>query len=556
MKGAEAVASILKKEGVEHYFCFPINAVIDPAAELGIKPIIARTERTVIGMADAYSRVTNGRRLGICGTQHGPGVENSFGGVAQAFSDSTPMLFLPGGMKSDRVDSLPCFEAAKNFQHVTKWSARVNSARRIPEYMRRAFTYMRMGRPGPVLLELPVDISAADAADVAAAYQPVVATRSMADPTAIRKAVKAIVDAERPMIQAGVGILYAEAWNELVEFAELLQVPVMTTLQGKSAFPEDNPLSLGGASQYGPKAAAKWLAESDLIFGAGSGLASSNYDAPIPSGKVAVQLTVDERDFNRDYATQYLLMGDAKLVLAQMIEEAKKLLGTDGRRGDDKVVREVAAVKEAWMDEWMPKLTSNEVPINPYRVFWDVQQALDLRNVIATHDAGTPRDHMVPFWKSLEPNSYVGWGKSTHLGYGIPIALGAKVARPEKTVINIMGDLAFGMSGLELETAARYKLGTITIVLNNGLMGDYEKHIGKSDRLYGTRHISGNYTKVAEGLGAHAEQVRRPDEIIPAVKKAVEVTQEGKPVLIEVFTREETSFSNYWKAFDKPAREE
>ncbi|HEX9015587.1 MAG TPA: thiamine pyrophosphate-requiring protein [Chloroflexota bacterium] len=547
MRGAEAIATILKREGVEHYFCFPINAVIEPAAELGIRPIIARTERTVIGMADAYSRVTNARRLGVCGSQHGPGVENSFGGIAQAFSDSSPILFMPGGMKSDRTDSLPSFEAAKNFQYITKWAARVNRPDRIPEFLRRAFTMMRTGRPGPVLLELPVDVSAAEAGEAAEAYRAVSGARSMADPAQVREAAKALVGAKRPLIHAGVGILYAEAWNELRELAELLQAPVMTTLQGKSAFPEDHPLSLGAASQYGPKAVAKWLADSDVIFGAGSGLASSSYDAPIPPGKVAIQLAVDERDFNRDYATEYLLLGDAKLVLPQLIEEVTKLLGPEGRRGDEGVAREVASVKKEWMDEWMPKLTSNVTPINPYRVFWDAQRALDLRNTIATHDAGTPRDHMVPFWQALEPNSYVGWGKSTHLGYGIPIALGAKVAKPEKTVINIMGDLAFGMSGLELETAARYRLGTITVVFNNGLMGDYEKHLGRSDRIYGSRHISGNYSKVAEGLGAYAIEVRKPDEIIPAVTKAREVTGEGRPVLLEVFTAEETAFSNYWK---------
>ncbi len=549
MKSSEAIAAILKLEGVQHYFCFPINAVIDPAAELGIQPIIARTERTVIGMADAYSRVTNGRRIGVCGTQHGPGVENSFGGVAQAFSDSTPILFLPGGMKSDRTDSLPTFEAAKNFQYVTKWAARINRPDRIPEFMRRAFTYLRTGRPGPVLLEMPVDVSGADAGEITADYRPVLGARSMADPAAVRAAVKVLVDARRPIIHAGVGILYAEAWDELREFAELLQAPVMTTLQGKSAFPEDHPLSLGAASQYGPKALAKWLAQADVIFGAGSGLASSSYDAPLPKGKVAVQLTVDERDMNRDYATDHLLLGDAKLVLAQMIEEARRLLGQDGKRGDDTVARDVAAVKKEWLDEWMPKLTSKEVPINPYRVFWDVQQALDMRNVIATHDAGTPRDHMVSFWTALEPNSYIGWGKSTHLGYGIPLVMGAKVAKPEKTVINIMGDLAFGMSGLELETAARYKLGTITVVLNNGVMGDYDKHIGRATKLYGARYITGNYSRVAEGLGAYAQRIEQPDDIIPAVRKAVQTSQEGKPVLLEIISREETAMSNYWNKF-------
>ena len=546
MKGAAAVATILKREGVDRLFSFPINPVIDTGSELGIQPTIARTERTVVGMADAYSRVNNGRRIGVCATQWGPGAENTFGGIAQAYSDSTPILYLPAGFNQKRLGSEPTFEAVKNFQYVTKWAGRINSVDRIPEYLRRAFTYLRAGRPGPVLVEMPSDVLAAELDDAALAYNPVKGAKTMADPAAVREAVKALVTAQRPLIHAGVGILYAEAWDELRELAELLQAPVMTTLQGKSAFPEDHPLSLGASAAAAPRPLARFLAESDLVFGAGSGLAISSYDAPIPRGKVAVQLTVDERDFNRDYATEYLLQGDAKLVLRQMIEEVQRQLGPEGRKGDDRVAREVVAMREEWLAEWMPKLTSNDTPINPYRAIWDLQQAVDLRNTIATHDAGTPRDMMVPFWRALEPNSYIGWGKSTHLGYGIPLALGAKVARPEKTVLNVMGDLAFGMSGLEIETAARNHLGTLTVVFNNGLMGDYEKHLPNATRLYGSRYISGDYAKIAEGLGAYSERVEKPEEIIPAVKRALQVMQDGRPALLDLVTREETALSKYW----------
>jgi uncharacterized protein len=547
MKGADAAASILKLEGVDRFFCLPINPLIDAGAELGIVPIVARTERTAIGMADGYTRVNNGRRIGVCGSQYGPGVESAFGGVAQAFSDSTPILFMPAGVRQSRLGSEPTFDAVKNYQYVTKWAGRPNHVNRIQEYMRRAFTFLRTGRPGPVLLEMPVDVLAGELEAESVVYNPVKGARSMAEPDAVRAAVKVLVQAKRPIIHAGVGILYAEAWSELTELAELLQAPVMTTLQGKSAFPEDHPLSLGACAATGPLAVARWLADADVIFGAGSGLASSSYDAPIPEGKVAVQLAVDERDFNRDYATDFLLLGDAKLVLRQMIEEVQRELGSDGRKGDGRVPGQIAAVKKEWLDEWMPKLTSEEVPINPYRVIWDLQHTVDLRATIATHDAGTPRDHMVPFWPALEPNSYIGWGKSTHLGYGIPLALGAKVARPEKTVLNVMGDLAFGMSGLEIETAARNRLGTLTVVFNNGLMGDYEKHIGKATKLYGTRYISGDYSKVGEGLGAYAEKVEKPAEIVPAVKRALEANAGGKPALLEIMSREETAMSKYWK---------
>ncbi|HEX2987182.1 MAG TPA: thiamine pyrophosphate-requiring protein [Chloroflexota bacterium] len=544
MQGSIAVASILKQEAVEQLFCLPINPLIEACAELRIRPYMARTERHAIGMADGFSRVTNGRRIGVCASQYGPGAENSFGGIAQVYSDSTPVLYLPAGPNQARLGVANTFDITSNFRNITKYAARINSAGRIPEFMRRAFTYMRAGRPGPVALEVPVDVMAAQLDDLV--YSPVERPLSMAAPSAVAAAVKAIVAAKKPIIHAGVGILYAEAWDELQEFAELVQAPVMTTVQGKSAFREDHPLSLGAAAQAGSMALARYLAEADLIFGAGSGLATSAYDAPIPKGRVAVQLTVDERDFNSDYAVQYMLQGDAKLVLQQMIDEARRQLGKDGRKGDGKVAAAIKAIKDAWMAEYMPKLTDNETPMNPYRVIWEVQHAVDLRNTVATHDAGSPRDMMVPFWPALEPNSYIGWGKSTHLGYGLPMAMGVKVAKPEKTVLNVMGDLAFGMSGLELETAARNHIGTITILFNNGLLGGYDKHLHVSTELYGTRYITGNYSKIAEGLGAYSERVEKPEEIAGAVKRAMKANGDGKPALLEMMTREETKLSKYW----------
>ncbi len=546
MKGASAIASVLEAEGGEYLFCFPMNPIIDAAAERGIKPIMARTERSAVGMADGYSRVTNGRKIGTVAVQNGPGVENTFGGVAQAYSDSSPVLVLPAGVPQSRLAAHPNFDAALNYQYITKWSARINQAQRIPEFLRRAFTFLRNGRPGPVLLEAPMDVLAAEVDDALVSHQPVPRARTMADPALVREAIKALLAAKKPLLHVGAGILYAEAWAELQEFAELVQAAVMTTLPGKSAFPEDHPLSLGSGGRTGPLAVARYLAESDLIFGIGASLSISNFAAPIPAGKVAVQLCVDERDLNKDYALRYPLMGDAKLVLQQMIEEVQRQLGPEGRKGDGRTASEIKAIKDEWLSQWRPLLDSEETPINPYRVVRDVQAAIDLRNAIATHDAGSPRDQMGPFWQALVPNSYIGWGKSTHLGYGLPLAIGAKLAKPEKTVINFMGDAAFGMSGLDLETAARNRVGTLTILLNNSCLGGYEKYLAVATKRYGTRYLTGDYAKIAEGLGAYTEKVEKPSEVIPAVKRALERTADGRPALLEIITKEENRFSVYW----------
>jgi len=546
MKGASLIGHILKQEGVDHLFCFPTNPLIDAAAELGIKPIMPCTERTVVGMADGYSRVNGGKRIGVCAVQQGPGIENTFGGVAQAYADSSPILVFPSGPPQSRLASPPGFDPVSNFQQVVKWVARINQPKRIAEFLRRAFTYLRIGRPGPVVLEIPQDVAVAEAEYSAENYKLVPGARPVANPQNMKVALKAIRAAKRPLIHAGSGVLYSEAWEELKEFAELFQIPVMTTLPGKSCFAENHPLSLGCGGLSGSMVVAQFLAECDLILAIGSSLSVSYFAAPIPSGKIAIQLTIDERDLNKDYPIDIPLVGDVKFTLQGMLDEAKRIMGEEGRKGEEAVVRKIKAAKEKWLGEWMPLLTSAEIPINPYRVIWDVQQAIDLNNSIATHDAGNPRDQTAPFWLAVNPHSYIGWGKSTHLGYSLPLALGAKVARPQKTVLNIMGDAAFGMSGMEIATAARNQIGVLTIILNNSCLGGYDKHIPVATKLYGTRFIWGDYSKVAEGLGAYAERIESPNEIIPAVKRGLEKTATGKPVVLEVLTKEENRLSRYW----------
>src|SRR5438067_10674209 len=159
MKGSTAIANILKAEGTEYLFCFPTNPLIDECAKLNIRPIVARTERTVVNMADGYSRTSNGRRLDVVAVQQGPGAENAYAGIAQTFADGSPLLFLPGGNPRGRAGVAPNFDAADNYRGVAKWSARVSSADRVPAMLRRAFTLLRAGRPAPVVLELPTDVA-------------------------------------------------------------------------------------------------------------------------------------------------------------------------------------------------------------------------------------------------------------------------------------------------------------------------------------------------------------------------------------------------------------
>ena len=533
MNGADAVASILKQEGVEYLFCYPSNPLIEACAKIGIRPVLARTERTVVNMADGYARTSNRRKLAVCAVQHSPGSENSFGGIAQAYADSVPILFLPGGVEREEAIIAPNFDATFNYKNVTKWANRIPTPERIPAMMRRAISQVRNGRPGPVLLEVPIDISQGDFDPSDLSYQPIVTTRLAPDPDVVEDAARAILSAENVLISAGQGVMYAEATDELRQLAELIQAPVASTMPGKGAFPDDHPLSCGGAGRSYSDMADHFRHKADLVLGVGCSFTLAPYAMPFPPGKVMVHITLNEGDINKEYPTEYPLIADAKLALQAIIDEIN--LQTDGepidRNGD--VADELKGIKESWMAKWLPALTSDEKPINPYRVIWDTMHAVDRRQTIATHEAGYPRDQMVPFWQSLEPNTYLGWGKTTQLGTSMGLAMGAKLAAPDKQVIALQGDAAIGMCGMEIETAVRERIPVTIIVLNNSIMTGYNKYLPVAMEEYGIGKLSGDYAKLAESLGAYSERVEEPGEIKAAIRRAAEQNNAGRAALIE-----------------------
>jgi acetolactate synthase-1/2/3 large subunit len=538
----DAIVEILKREEVDFLSCYPVNPIIEAAAAAEVRPIVCRQERVGVGIADGFSRISNGRRIGVFAMQFGPGAENAFSGVATAYSDSVPLLLLPLGHSGDRAGVKPYFSSVRSYDAVTKWVERVGVAEQIPEVMRRAFSFLRMGKPGPVMLEIPADM--ADKEVESFDYQPVKTTLAAGDPQDVAEAARVLVEARNPVIHAGQGVLYAEAWDELLELAELLSAPVMTTLMGKSAFPENHPLSLGTGARVVTKPVFHFLGKADVVFGIGCSFARHYMSTKIPPGKVTIHATNNAEDINKNYRADYPIVGDAKLVLRQFIEAVKERLGSQGQRGKSAVAEEIKKVKEEWLGEWMPKLTSNEVPINPYRVIWELMHTIDPKQAIVTHDAGSPRDQLVPFYVATSPRSYIGWGKSHGLGTGLGLIMGAKLAQPEKVCINFMGDAAFGMVGLDFETAVRNKIPIITIVLNNFTMAIETQAMPISHERYRARDIGGNYADMGRAMGGYAERVENPAEIAPAIQRARRATEEeGRPALLEFITSEEITFS-------------
>ena len=282
MTGADAVAQILKREGTEYLFCFPTTPIIEACAKAGIRPIITRTERTLINMADGYSRVSNGNRLGVCAVQYGPGLENAFGGIAQAYADSSPILVLPLTEYQSFADTKPAFGAVEHYGGITKWVGTVNRFDRLPQFMRRAFTLLRSGHGAPVVVEIPREIASGEYPSHELDYEPVPSMRTMADPDKIESAVDLLAAAQRPCIIAGQGVLYAHAASDLIELAETLDAPVATTLMAKSAFPETHPLSLGVANRT-DSIAGRFFESCDLILAIGASLSEGLMLAPLPS---------------------------------------------------------------------------------------------------------------------------------------------------------------------------------------------------------------------------------------------------------------------------------
>ena len=217
----------------------------------------------------------------------------------------------------------------------------------------------------------------------------------------------------------------------------------------------------------------------------------------------------------------------------------------DRKRNNDSVIESIAIIKKEWNDEWSELLNSDQTPINPYRLINEINKAVDHENTIITHDAGHPRDQIMPFYPATVPHSYIGWGKSTHLGYGIGLAIGAKIAFPDKFCVNFMGDAAFGMAGLDIETSVRSGNPITTIVLDNGTMGGYDHHQPLAMSKYGAGNMTGSYTTIAKGLGAVGIDVDKPEEIGPAIKAAEKANKEGRSVLINVKTQQEDKFSIY-----------
>jgi thiamine pyrophosphate-dependent acetolactate synthase large subunit-like protein len=543
MTGTELIAKILKQEGIDMVTCFPSNELIEALSKEDIRPVMFRHERGAIMAADGFSRMNDRKKFGVALMQHQAGAENSVGAIAQAFSDNVPILVLPGGNPIERNNVSPNFSAKDNYKNIVKSVETIYTPTQISDVMRRAFHALRNGPPGPVVVEMSIDICEKEVPKESCNYYSPNISKNVPSSSDIKDAVKLILNSKNPMIWAGAGVLNSGGTNELKELAELIDIPVFTTMEGKSSIDERHYLSLGAGSGATTWPAHKWIQESDLVLGIGTSLTINNYTQQMPEGKLVIHNTISPYDVNKDTPSELGLLGDSKLTMLALIDEIKGVIGEKGKKTN--VSKKIAEEKNKWMNEWNPLLTSEEKPLNTYRVIHEINNTINRENSVVTHDAGAPRDSIVPFYIATTPHSYIGWGKTTHLGFGIPLAIGAKLASPDKFCLNFMGDGAFGMSGTDVETAGRISAPITTVLLNNKGMATYPGGFPLAQEKYGISHMVGDYALIAEGMGAKGIKAEDPLELREALIKAIDYNNNGKSVLIDVNSNMEPKKSRF-----------
>lgn len=530
MRVADAVVDILKAEGVKFVAALPGDDIL-PLFDAfhqkkDIPLILTRHEQATVFMADGYARSSG--EPGVAMVTKGPGRCNAFTAIVNAYTDCVPLVVIFGHssrkqLAKGMLQEVPYLET---FASMAKWAFSVPAPERVPEVFRRAFTLARSGRPGPVIIEIPQDISMAQAE--LPPYQKMRRVRFGPDPEDVDTLLGLMQQSKRSLIYAGRGAVWSGATDDLVKVAEAYALPVMATLPAKGAMPEDHPLCLGlggyPRAVYSTGQAKKFAEEADLVIALGCSFrqhATSSW-LPKPAHARLVQVDVDPAELHKNYAADLVMLSDIKLFLRAVLQRGMQKLGGWRKGMAGAVAEEIRELKGEWMDSWNQRLTSDEVPINPYRACWDIAQKLDRRKTILLHDAGVTRAYVSHHYEALFPTGFIGFGGTSAMGWSVPAAMGAKLAHPDRTVVNVTGDGSFGLTGMEIETAARNGIKTLTVILNNESLGASRETL--HERFKGHEigiSLKGDYAGMARALGAYGERVDKPQDLQPALGRAL-----------------------------------
>lgn len=531
---ATGIARILKQEGVEWVSTFPVCRVNNALGREGVPMVMMRDDRYAVAVADAFSRITAGRQIGVCTFQGGvnaAGMQYAYAGMAQAYEDGSPVLCITDGVPAGSSGNSQ-YDVFNAMTTVSKWFGYIDRPERVPEFMRRAFTLLRSGRPGPVILAVPDPTGTYD--EDADPYRPVKGWKHGPVAEDVASAVDLLAGAQKPLIYAGEGVIYGGASQELVAFAEMANAPVVTTLKAKGAFPENHPLFVGVRGGQ----VTNYLNNSDLIFAVGTSLSPGRFSHRIPDAvnKTIVHCDVDDLHINKVYPTSQAVIGDARYTLQALVEELATR-PTPSTRSREDVALEVRTERDEGMAQYREAMASGDKPINPYRVYAGLMEVLDPQNSFITHESGNTRDQLSTVYDTLIPRAFLGWGNVSTLGFGWAASVAARLADPARPAVTVTGEAGLGYMLGNLEVALRQNLGVTVAHISNGGFAGYGPGFWGPGHDPFTHSVLGpddvDMSRVIGELGFHTERVSEPSEVVPALRRALEVNESNKPAYIE-----------------------
>jgi len=523
MTGAKALVEALKKEGVKQVFGISGGRVLplyDALYDAEIRSILVRHEQCAAHMADGYARASG--FPGVCIATSGPGATNLVTGIANAYMDSSPIIALTGQVQRAMIgrDAFQEADIVGITTPITKYVTQVTRAEDVPKTIRTAFYIATSGRPGPVLVDVPQDLQTSfaemefpDSVELRG-YKP----RDDPHPIQVRRASEMLVEAERPMVLAGGGVIHSNASQELLKLAELMAMPVATTLMGKGSIPETHPLSLGMVGMHGTAEANKLILEADVLLAVGSRFSdrtTGRVDGFCPDAKI-IHIDIDSAEIGKNVRINLPIVADAGKALRQIHNQVVK-----------KTVRDE---KSSWLarvqqvrDEYVSNKRDDGQPLKPPEILKKLRELLP-SNAITTTEVGQNQMWAALYFKSLGPRTFISSGGLGTMGFGFPASIGAKVAKPDVPVVDIAGDGSFIMTEQELATSVVEGIPVTVVVLNNSMLG----MVAQWQRLFYNRRYaasilknSPDFVKLAEAYGAQGIRAGSMEEFSRAIKDAL-----------------------------------
>jgi acetolactate synthase-1/2/3 large subunit len=539
INGGEMLVRALEREGVHDVFALHgghLDAIFGACRSHNFRVIDTRHEQAAAHMADGWARTTG--RPGVAMVTAGPGVTDAVTGVANAYLDAIPMVLIGGRSPLLDDELLPLqggIDQVALMRPITKWTRSVVHAERIPEFVAMAFRQAVSGRPGPVFLEIPIDVLFARVEEEKVVFPENYRPKSPAGPSreALAQTLRWLTEAERPAILAGGGVWFAQAARELAEFAELTHTPVMANAKARGAISEDHPLCFGAFGAIHPAAHQRRgnkSADLVILLGTRIGMATGGRNSLVPADARVIQVDIEPEEIGRGRGIELGIVADCGEFLRQAIAAARetKFSGHEGW------IEQLTAMRAGQKKKW-DEAIKTERPIHPARMARDVVEALEPDAIVAA-DGGETAAWIANAYRARHPGSFLSHGYLGCLGIGLPFAMAAKAAHPQKQVVCVIGDGSVGLNFSEFDTAVRHNL-PITVVINNDMQWGMSKH--GQDLAWGPGNTIAtelgvvHYERAAQGLGAHAEFIENAADIGPGLKRAF---ASGRAACVNVMT--------------------